>query len=91
MLHLRSLLYCYIISGNDGERHGDRQTMAPDHIHTFSAWNYCLIPPAVVVARFVALLGSIHTCYLLGVNYYMNYSLNNGWYCTKVPFTPAIY
>ena len=28
-------------------------------------------------------LGSIHTCDLLGVVYCINYSLNNGLYCTK--------
>ena len=28
-------------------------------------------------------LRSIHTCYLLGVNYGVNHLLNNGLYCTK--------
>ena len=28
-------------------------------------------------------IGSIHTEDLLGVSYYVNYSLNNGFYCTK--------
>ena len=28
-------------------------------------------------------VGSIYTCYLLGVNYWLNYLLNNGLYCTK--------
>ena len=28
-------------------------------------------------------LGPIHTCDLLGVNYCMNYLQNNGLYCTK--------
>ena len=31
----------------------------------------------------ILLLGSIHTCNLLRMNYFANYSRNNGLYCTK--------
>ena len=39
----------------------------------------------------MAVSGFIHTCNLLGMNYCVNYLLNDGLYCTKSPFTPAIY